>query len=163
MAVHALTTAVKTLGERIVALEPLSIAEITAGTPAEMMWNWRSQTYPYWSNRIAALTEIDRGQKKWQVTHIARLNLAHIAASTVGSTTPQELAWQYVPEVLMYFRAVRLTLAPTGYTEIIYLAAEGITITCPGGMDYAFNPYTGTEALYIDFQIVAPFQLFMDL
>ena len=47
MAVHKLTTAVNTLATRIVALEPLSIAEITSGVTAYNQWNYRTQTYPH--------------------------------------------------------------------------------------------------------------------
>jgi len=159
MAVHKLTTAVDALATRIVALEPLSIAEITSDVTAYNQWNYRAQKYPHWTNRPTSLTELERSTQKWQLGMTARLNLAVIEAGAVGTVTPQQQAWKYIPEVLMYFEAIQTTLAVGAYTEISYLAPEGITITCPAGMDYVFNPYTGLEALYIDFQISAPFSL----
>ena len=162
MAVSTLTTAVTALIDRVVILEPLSIAEITAGTQASKQWALNSQTYPYWTNRCSRLQELDKARRAWEMGINARLTLAHIAAGQVnvsGTNTPQELAWQYVPEVLAYFDAIKTTLAVGAYAELSYLAPEGISIACQNGMDHAFNPYTGMEAFYIDFQISAPFML----
>ena len=162
MAVNTLTAAVTALIDRIVVLEPLSIAEVTSGTAATKQYLYKSQTYPYWSNRITRLSETDRGARKWELGISAYLHIAHIDARTVdisGTNTPQELAWLYIPEVLTYFDAIKTTLAVGAYAGLSYLAPEGITVTCQNGMDHAFNQYTGIEALYIEFQISAPFML----
>jgi hypothetical protein len=158
MAVHTLTTAVDALIDRVVTLQPLAIAQVTANTVADKMWFWNSPSAPFWGNRPGGLREIRRGER-WELTIISRLWLAHMASSTVGTTTPQDLAWQYIPETLTYFDAVKTTLAPSGYAELNYLAPEGLTITCPRGMDYMDYMGTSYEAIYIEFVLVMPFLL----
>lgn len=159
MAVHALTTAVNTMIDRVVVLEPLSIAQVTAGTFATKEYIFLSQTFPYWTNRPIRLLHAQR-RDQYTLGLNMRLNLSHISSATVGTNTPQELAWQYIPEVLTYFEAVRTSLAPSGYAEINYIDSAGLTITCPRGLDYFNNPYVGKmEALYIEFEMTIPFSL----
>jgi hypothetical protein len=79
----------------------------------------------------------------------------------IETSTPQNLAFQYIPECLRYFQPIRSDLAVGAYTALTYLAPEGITISCPRGLDYEMSPVSKMEAFYIDFIIVAPFQLGM--
>lgn len=159
MAVHTLTTQVNALTTRIVALEPLSIAQVTANTFATKEWMHLAQTVPYWTNRPTRLIHRQR-RERYELGVQMRLILSHISAATTGDTSPQEYAWQYIPEVVTYFQDIRRTLAPSGYAEINYLDSDGITIACPGGLDRFYNPYLGkTEWVYIDFTMTVPFSL----
>jgi hypothetical protein len=156
MAVSTLTTAVDNLIDRIVTLQPLSIAEITPSTPSSKQWVFRHASAPAWNNRPSGLANIDR-RDRWQLSIVSRLTLTHIAGATVGADTPQELMWQYLPETLVYFDAIRLTLAPAGYAEIDYIDVPGLTIASPRGVELQVTP--AYEALFIEFNIVVPFSL----
>lgn len=160
MAVDVLTTAITNFMTRMVLLEPLSIAQVTANTPADDQWKWTAQTMPYWGNRPMGLREMGR-DGKWEFTLNARLWIAQSGGTMVETTTPQNRAFQYIPECLRYFQTIRADLAVGAYTALTMLAPEGIAITCPRGLDYTINPFGTTEAFYIDFIIVAPFQLGM--
>lgn len=158
MAVDTLTTAINAMIDRIVTLEPLSIAEVTAGTFATKQWRYINAELPYWVNRPGALA-LTKRRDIWTQNLTSSLIIAHIAVGTVGTNTPQELAWQYIPEVLRYFTAIRTTLAPSGFVELDYIAPEGLIITCPRGLDSLFLPQTRFETLYIDFEFIVPFML----
>ena len=159
MALSTLATQVSALIDRLVILEPLSIAAITANTYATPNWIATSQTWPYWTNRPSRLIRRQR-RDQYELGVIMRLNLSHISSATVGTDTVQDKAFQYIPETLAYFEAIRTTLAVGAYAEIAYLDSAGITISCPRGLDYFTNPYLGKmEALYIDFEMSVPFSL----
>lgn len=160
MAVSQLTTAVEGVIDRIVALEPLAIAEVKAGTFATKEWGFRNAEFPYWANRISSLVETPR-RDKYTMGIEAKLIVAHVAAGTVddGTGTPLDLAWQYVPEMMNYFTEIRTTLAPSGFAEVDYLAPEGLTITSLRGLDSLFVPQANFQAYYIDFQFIVPFKL----
>ncbi len=158
MAVNQLTTAVDNLITRVVALQPLSIAQVTAGTVSDKMWYWNSPSAPFWGNRSGGLRHINRGDE-WELTIVSRLWLATFAASQVGSPSPQELSWQYIPETLTYFQAIRTSLAPTGFAEIDYIGRQGITITCQRGEDFGINPGANRDDVFIEFIMIVPFML----
>lgn len=158
MAVHQLTTAVNNLITRVVALQPLSIAEITSGTFSSKMWYWNSPSAPFWGNRPGGVRHLTRGDE-WELTIVSRLWLATMDGSTVGTTPPQELAWQYISETLTYFEAIRTSLAPSGYAEIDYIARQGLTITCQRGEDFGVNPGANRDDVFIEFIMIVPFKL----
>ena len=158
MAVHALTTAVNNLVTRVITLQPLAIAQVTPNTVSKKMWYWNSPTAPFWGNRPGGLRHLQR-RDQWELTIVSRLWLSSMDGSTIGTTPPQELSFQYITETLSYFEAVRTTLAPTGYAEIAYLDSAGITITCQRGEDFAMNPGVSRDDVYIEFVLTAPFHL----
>jgi len=156
-------TAVDAVIDRLVVLEPLSLAQAYSGTVgAYKQWLYNSPSFPYWTNRVRSVRE-ESAQHQTQLNALARLNLAHTAGANRimdGTEDVQELAWQFVPEVIAYFAAIRTTLAPAGYAAIANIGRpHGVGVTCPAGLDYALNPYTGAEALYIDFEITVPISI----
>jgi hypothetical protein len=162
VALDALTVAVNALVARILILEPLSIAQITANSTAEDMWLWQDVP-PYWTNRPTGLRELSR-DGKWQLSLVAQLVISNVYGSNAaGETTPQENAFQYIPECLRYFQAIRSDLAVGAYAELTLIAPEGLTIACERGLNYGLNPVTGANMLYIEFQFTIPFQLDMGL
>jgi hypothetical protein len=159
MAVGALAQTVDDVIDRIVELQPLAIAEVTPNTDATKQWHYRNDSLPYWSNRPGPLVLRQKG-KIWLQNIVSWLYVAHVdvrnVRDSVNSQTPQDNAWLYQAETLQYFTNIRTTLAPDGYAEVANLAPEGLTITTPRGLDFAYNPQVNFEALYIEFQFIVP-------
>lgn len=162
MAVGQLAQTVDNVIDRIVALQPLAIAEVTANTDATKQWDYRNDSVPFWVNRPGTLVRRVKGDI-WIQNITSRLYIAHIGVRTVvdsvNGQTPQDNAWLYIPETLQYFTAIRTSLAPSGFAEVENIAPEGLTIACPRGLDTAFIPQVNFEALYIDFEFIVPFML----
>jgi hypothetical protein len=152
-----ITTAVGQVIDRIVAMEKLAVTDATTATKREIYWG---ATPPFWTNAFVAFS--NPKPSRYALTLEPRLVVSHLSQATaVDSTslTPQDHVWVYVADTVRYFTAHR-QLQLTGYSEIKYLDAPGLTITANSRLMIFSLPGQSYTALYIPFSITVPFLIY---
>lgn len=157
MTTSTLETTVGNVLDRIIAMERLAVPDSL--NAVKHWWHWE-QKVPYWTNKIAALT--DPSDAECELKAIMRLLVGHISQATAGGTLSiQDKSWGYIPATLAYFRRYNQLNAPA-LADIANLAPAGVRIACPGGLDVFNVPGQVSTFLYIDFELTVPLLIYED-
>lgn len=142
--------------DRIVA----SQKEIISGCDAYPVYFWQQETFPYWTNRLGAIThEIDSQLEHiFNYTVTMRLVIGHLSEGYKGERE-DELYTTYIPDTLAYF-SQRIQLQNASYpTQMVDLDPRGVFVRLGTGLAIFDNTGIGVQQVGAEFTLDLPIKV----